>query len=329
MTFKLTYSTMFNPPPELHTRFDAAMKRVRAGLGATHALHIDGEDRRAARTTPKPNPADQEQVLGHFAAASAADADAAIQAAQRAFAGWKTSPAAERLRLLRRVGQLIEERVYDIAAALTLEVGKNRMEALGETQETADFFYVYCDDYERQHGFEHALPDDPLTTHVSRNRSVMKPYGVWVVITPFNFPLALAGGPVAAALVTGNTVVLKGATATPWAGRLLADCIRDAGLPPGVFNYLSGSSREVGDPLVNHPSDGRCDVYRLTRGRHAHRAHAARWRLPAALHRRDGRQERLHRHRGGGSRSRSHRDRSFGIRHGRTEVLRPFAPVRA
>jgi 1-pyrroline-5-carboxylate dehydrogenase len=252
MTFKLTYSTMFNPPPELHTRFDAAMRRVRAGLGATHALHINGLDHPAARALPKLNPADQEELLGHFAAASAADADTAIQAAQDAFAGWKTSPAAERLRLLRRVGQLIEERVYDIAAALTLEVGKNRMEALGETQETADFFYAYCDDFERQHGFEHVLPDDPLTTHVSHNRSVMKPYGVWVVITPFNFPLALAGGPVAAALVTGNTVVLKGATATPWAGRMLADCIRDAGLPPGVFNYLSGSGREVGDPLVNH-----------------------------------------------------------------------------
>jgi 1-pyrroline-5-carboxylate dehydrogenase len=81
----------------------------------------------------------------------------------------------------------------------------------------------------------------------------MKPYGVWVVITPFNFPFALAGGPVAAALVTGNTVVLKGASDTPWAGRLLADCIRDAGLPPGVFNYLSGPSAQIGDALVQHP----------------------------------------------------------------------------
>jgi 1-pyrroline-5-carboxylate dehydrogenase len=252
MSFKLTYSTMFNPPPELHTRFDAAMQRVTVGLGATHALYIDGADRPTQRTTVKLNPADQDQVLGHFAAATAADATAAVQAAQRAFPTWKQSPM-ERLRLLRRVGQLIEERVYDIAAALTLEVGKNRMEALGETQETADFFYTYCDDFERQQGFDHALPNDPLSSHVSRNRSVLKPYGVWVVITPFNFPLALAGGPVAAALVTGNTVVLKGATATPWAGRMLADCFRDAGFPPGVFNYLSGSSREVGDALVNHP----------------------------------------------------------------------------
>jgi 1-pyrroline-5-carboxylate dehydrogenase len=88
---------------------------------------------------------------------------------------------------------------------------------------------------------------------VSRNRSVLKPYGAWVVITPFNFPIALAAGPVAAALITGNTVVLKGASATPWAGRLLADCIRDAGLPRGVFNYLSGPSDAIGSALIDHP----------------------------------------------------------------------------
>jgi 1-pyrroline-5-carboxylate dehydrogenase len=81
----------------------------------------------------------------------------------------------------------------------------------------------------------------------------MRPYGVWVVIAPFNFPLALAGGPAAAALVTGNTVVVKGASDTPWAGRLLADCVRDADLPPGVFNYLSGSGADVGAAMAAHP----------------------------------------------------------------------------
>jgi acyl-CoA reductase-like NAD-dependent aldehyde dehydrogenase len=278
MNFKLTYSTMYNPPPELHTRFDAAMNDLRKRLGATQALHIAGEDRRTPRTLAKRNPADQEQLLGEFAAASAQDADEALRVAQRAFLEWKKTPMAERLQLLRRVGELIEERVYDIAAALTLEVGKNRLEALGEAQETADFFYAYCDDFERQNGFDRVLPNDPLQSHVSRNRSVLKPYGAWVVITPFNFPFALAGGPVAAALVTGNTVVLKGATVTPWAGRLLADCIRDAGLPAGVFNYLSGSSREVGDTLVQHPLSagvtftGSYDVgMRITRTLHSGR----------------------------------------------------------
>ena len=75
---------------------------------------------------------------------------------------------------------------------------------------------------------------------MARNKSIMRPYGVWAVIAPFNFPIALAAGPTAAALVTGNTVVLKCASDTPWAGRLLADCIRDAGLPAGVFNYMNG-----------------------------------------------------------------------------------------
>jgi 1-pyrroline-5-carboxylate dehydrogenase len=253
MSFRLTYSTMFSPPEELHSSFEAAMARVRARLGASHALHVAGEERRAPHTIVKRNPADQRETLGEFAAASAADADAALAAAHAAWRDWRATTAARRLALLRRVGALIEARVYDIAAALTLEVGKNRMEALGEAQEAAEFFYTYCDDFERQDGFTRALPDDPLATHRSHNKSVMKPYGAWVVIAPFNFPLALAAGPSAAALVTGNTVVLKGSAVTPWAGRLLADCIRDAGVPAGVFNYLSGSGSTVGAALVDHP----------------------------------------------------------------------------
>ncbi len=253
MSFKLTYSTMFNPPPELHARFDEGMKRTLGNLGARHCLHIAGEDRPTKEVIRKLNPANHGQQLGEFAAGAAQDVDDAIRAADRAWQSWKQMPLSTRVQLLRRVGQLIEERVYEIAAALTLEVGKNRMEALGEAQETAEFFYTYCDDFERHNGFDRPLPNDPLSSHVSRNRSVMKPYGAWVVIAPFNFPFALAGGPVAAALVTGNTVVLKGATATPWAGRMLADCIRDAGVPPGAFNYLSGSSGQIGAALIDHP----------------------------------------------------------------------------
>ena len=253
MSFKLTYATMFDPPEELHQRFEAAMARVSEQLGERHPLYVAGEDRATPAALRKLNPANDRQLLGEFAAATHADADAALRAAHAAWPAWKDTPAAERARLLRRAGHLIEERVYDIAAALTLEVGKNRMEALGEAQEAADFFQVYCDDFERAHGFAHDLPNDPLTGFTSRNRSVLKPYGAWVVVTPFNFPIALAAGPTAAALVTGNTVVLKGATATPWAGRLLADALRDAGLPPGVFNYLSGSSGEIGAALIDHP----------------------------------------------------------------------------
>jgi acyl-CoA reductase-like NAD-dependent aldehyde dehydrogenase len=252
MAYKLTYSTMFDPPPAMHARFDAALADVRSQLNRKHPLHINGEDVHTASHRDKRSPIDREWLLGAFAQASAEDVERAMRAAKSAFPRWRSTPPYERMRLLRRVAELIEERVYHIGAALTLEVGKNRMEALGEVQETADFFAVYCDNFVEQQGFDHLLPNDPLPNAVSRNRSVMKPYGVWVVINPFNFPFALAGGPVAAALVTGNTVVLKGASETPWAGRLLADCVRDAGLPPGVFNYLMGPGAQVGDALVQH-----------------------------------------------------------------------------
>jgi len=253
MSFRLTYATMFNPPEAMHERFDAALASVNARLGVRHALHIDGAEIAPAGHAMLASPIDQDCKLGEFAIAGAAEADAAMRAAQAAYPAWRALPFPERARLMRRVADLMEERVYEIAAALALEVGKNRMEALGETQETVDFFRHYADDMERHAGFDHELPNDPLPGVVSRNRSVMRPYGVWVVIVPFNYPLALAGGPVAAALVTGNTVVVKGSLHTPWSGRLLADCLRDAGLPRGVFNYLSCAGGDVGAALAAHP----------------------------------------------------------------------------
>jgi len=252
MSFRLTYATMFNPPEAMHERFEAALADVIGGLGARHDLFIDGRDVPARAHVTRATPSDLDRQLGDFPLAVPADVDAAMRAAKLAFPAWRALHGSERVRLVRRIGELLEARVYAIAAALSLEVGKNRMEALGEAQETAEFFSHYADDFESHGGFDHALPNDPLPGVVSRNRSVMRPYGVWIVIAPFNFPLALAGGPVAAALVTGNTVVVKGASDTPWAGRLLADCVRDAGLPPGVFNYLSGSGGEIGAALAAH-----------------------------------------------------------------------------
>jgi len=252
MNFKLTYATMFDSPAEMHTRFDAALAEVNRSLGAKHSLYVNGEDRAAASHDMRWTPIDQRRVLGEFPLATVADTNDAMAAAQAAFPSWRATPMAERARLLKGVATLIEERVYHIAAAMSLEVGKNRMEALGEVQETADFFNLYADDYVQQNGFDRPLPDDPLPGFRSRNRSVMKPYGVWVVIAPYNFPFALAGGPVAAALITGNTVVLKTASDTPWSGRLLADCLRDAWIPRGVFNYLNGSGKVVGETLLKH-----------------------------------------------------------------------------
>jgi 1-pyrroline-5-carboxylate dehydrogenase len=253
MSFKLTYSTMFNPPAEMHERFEAALAKVKAGFGATHTFYINGTDAKGTKHDARKSPIDQRMLLGNFPVASADEATRAMDAAHAAFPAWKATHVDERVRLMKRAAALIEERVYDIAAALSLEVGKNRMEALADAQETADFFSLYADDFLKHNAFDHRLPDDPSTEFRARNRSIAKPYGAWLVIAPYNFPFALGGGPVAAALVTGNTVVLKGATDTPWAGRLLADVLRDAGFPPGVFNYISGGGSVAGEALVAHP----------------------------------------------------------------------------
>lgn len=251
MAFKLTYSTMFNPPAELNERFEAALATIRSGLGGTHGHFIDALDVDGAALVDDVSPINTDCVLGRFPEAMPQHVDLAVGAANKAFGDWRAMPMADRNRILRRVGALIEERVYDISAAVALEVGKNRMEAIGEVQETADFFYCYCDDFERQQAFDHPLPDDPLPDYASHNRSIMKPYGAWAIIAPFNFPFALAGGPTAAALVTGNTVVLKGAPDTPWSVRLLAECLRDAGVPPGVFNYLADPTDSAGPLLTD------------------------------------------------------------------------------
>jgi acyl-CoA reductase-like NAD-dependent aldehyde dehydrogenase len=254
--FKLTYSTMFAPPRELHERFDAALARVRGQLGEDHGLFIDGAFVPRAEHIEKYNPADTRERLGRFAQASVTDVELAVAAARRAWPAWRRTPWQERVALLRRAARLVDERLYDMAAIVSLEVGKTRMEALGEVAEVSAFFDIYAQQMEENNGYDHKLPDDPLPHLVSHNRSVMKPYGVWAVIAPFNYPFALAGGPTAAALVTGNTVVLKGSVETPWSGLLLAQCLKDAGVPDGVFNALVGDGAHVGEALMRHDHIG-------------------------------------------------------------------------
>ncbi len=251
--FRLTYSTMFDPPAALHERFDAALVQATRALGADHAMFVDGRERPAASSYELRSPIDRDRLIGRFAAGGAADVDAAVRAAQRAQPGWARTPWPERVAMLRRVAALIEERVYAIAAAMSIEVGKNRMEALGEVQETADLFRWYCDQFEQHDGFRRELPNDPLTGFVSRNRTTLRPYGAWAVIAPFNFPFALAGGPIGAALVAGNTVVFKVASATSLCGQLLMQALHEAGVPPGVANLVSGAGAEAGAALVEHP----------------------------------------------------------------------------
>jgi len=252
-TFKLTYSTMFSPPDELHVRFDEALAQVRANLGQEYAMIIDGKDRLAAQKFEDRSPADTDVLLGIFQKGSAQDANDAIAAARRAFPGWSRTPWQKRVELLRKAAEIMDRRTFEMGVVVALEVGKNRMEALGDVAETADLIRYACDRMEANHGFVTEMGQDPLVGYVSTNTSVMKPYGVWVVISPFNFPCALTGGPVGSALVAGNTVVMKPATDTPWTSRLIAECLREAGLPDGVFNFVTGPGSTLGQALIDNP----------------------------------------------------------------------------
>ncbi len=252
-SFKLTYATMFNPPEEMHTRFEEALAAVKARLGQEHGMLIGGIEYFAADKFDDRSPADTRVVLGVFQKGTAQDAQAALAAARKAFPGWSHTPWQQRVALLRKAADIIDRRIYEFGAVVALEVGKNRTEALGDVAETADLIRYACQSLEDNDGFIKELGHDPLSGYQVTNVSVLRPYGVWLVISPFNFPSALSGGPTGAALVAGNTIVMKPATDTPWTSRLLAECFLEAGLPEGSFNYVTGPGSTLGQALIESP----------------------------------------------------------------------------
>lgn len=247
---KVTYSTLASPDPLLDQLFDQAVAAARAGFGKTFPLFIDGQERFASETFAKHSPVDTNLVMGYFQKGTEQDAKDAIAAATEAFDGWRNTPWQDRVALLRKAADLISDRLFEMGAIMSLEVGKNRLEALGDVEETADLIRYYCDQMEKNDGFSNILKSESPRHH---NRSVLKPYGVWAVISPFNFPCALAGGPSGGALVAGNTVVFKPATDTPYTGWMLTTCFRDAGIPDGVFNFVTGGGRTVGQTIIDSP----------------------------------------------------------------------------
>lgn len=251
--FKLTYATMFNPPEELHTRYEDALGRIKANLGQEYSMIINGEEKKASEQFEDRSPINMDMVLGRFQKGNAQDADAAVTAAKQAFPAWGARPWQERVSLLRKAADIIDERIFEFGAVITLEVGKNRMEALGDAAEAADLIRYACDQIEANDGFIKQMGSDPLQGYKATNYSVLRPYGVWLIISPFNFPAALTGGPAGAALAAGNTIVIKPASDTPWTSRLLAECFREAGLPAGVINYVTGPGSTLGQALIDHP----------------------------------------------------------------------------
>lgn len=251
--FKLTYATMYDPPPELHTRFEEEVEKIRGNLGEEVAMLVNGKDVKTSDKFEKRTPINTDMVLAVFQRASAEEALAAMAVARNAARDWGHKPWQERVDLVRKAADLIDQRIFEFGAVIALEVGKNRMEALADAAEAADLMRYACDQMEANDGFVVKMGKDPLKGYEATNISRLKPYGVWLVISPFNFPAALTGGPMGAALVGGNTVVIKPAEDTPWTSRLLAECFRDAGLPDGVVNYVTGRGSVAGQAMVDSP----------------------------------------------------------------------------
>ena len=234
---KVTYSTLGSPDPLLHEYFEEDVAELKQNLGKSYRLYINGDWVDGAGSFENRSPINTDWLLGKFALASDQQVDQAVAAAKAAFPAWRDTPWQERCNLVERFADLISERLFEISAAVSMEIGKNRLEAIGDVEESADLIR-YCVDAMRDHrGFDRQLLSE---TDQHFNRSVLKPYGVWGVIGPFNFPAALTGGPTGAALTAGNTVVLKPAAEGSLTACMIAKCVEDAGIPAGAFNMVLG-----------------------------------------------------------------------------------------
>ena len=246
---KITYATLSADNPELQAGFDRAVESARGELGKSYPMLIGAELRTSGDTFEHRSPIDTDLVVSRFPVGGRQDVRDAVTAAQEAFPAWRDLGWQRRLEIIRRAADLISERQFEYAALMTFEVGKNRLEALGDVEETADLLRYYADQMEAHDGF--VKPMGSLTPE-EHTRSILKPHGVWAVISPFNFPMALAGGPASGALIAGNTVIMKPSSEAPLMGWKFVEALRDTGIPDGVVNFVTGPGETVGAELEDN-----------------------------------------------------------------------------
>jgi RHH-type proline utilization regulon transcriptional repressor/proline dehydrogenase/delta 1-pyrroline-5-carboxylate dehydrogenase len=225
----------------------AALKSVRSQLGQTYWPLIDGELVQTTETIASLNPGNPTEIVGTVGQIDIAQAEQAVTAAKAAFETWKKTPATERAAIIKRAADLLEARRHELNAWMVLEGGKPLHQADAEVSEAADFCRYYAAEMERL--------DQPLIYDVAgeRDRYFYQPKGLVLVISPWNFPLAIPTGMTVAALVTGNCVMLKPAAVTSVISAKLSEILVEAGIPKGVFQYLPGKGSTVGNHLVKHP----------------------------------------------------------------------------
>ncbi len=226
----------------------AALDRLNGRLGRKWPLVIGGRPVADREYIASTNPAHPEQVVGHWARGTVADADAAVAAGLAAFPAWRATPPEERARIVERAGDLMEARRFELNAYLILESGKPWMEADGDISEAIDFCRFYAAEMRR-------LARPVVTQGVPGERCVQvwTPRGVGVAIAPWNFPLAILTGLTVAPLVAGNCVIIKPARQTSVIGAQLMAVLTEAGVPPGVLAFLPCFGSDAGARLVAHP----------------------------------------------------------------------------
>ncbi|MEB3149294.1 MAG: L-glutamate gamma-semialdehyde dehydrogenase [Sphaerospermopsis sp.] len=224
-----------------------AFQNVRQQLGRTYLPLINGEFVNTTTFVDSLNPSNFGEVVGKVGLISIEQAEEAMKAAKAAFPGWKKTPVKQRADILRKAAELMEERRAELSAWIVLEVGKPVKEADGEVSEAIDFCLYYADEMERL--------DQGVIYDVAgeTNRYIYQPKGIAVVISPWNFPLAIACGMTVAALVSGNCTLLKPAETSSVITSKLTEILIEAGIPKGVFQYVPGKGSQVGAYLVNHP----------------------------------------------------------------------------
>ncbi|MFC2948031.1 L-glutamate gamma-semialdehyde dehydrogenase [Virgibacillus sediminis] len=227
---------------------EAALMQVESELGNNHDLLVGGERISTEEKIVSINPANKEEVVGTVSKANQEIAEKAIQTAYEAFQAWKFTSAIDRANILMRAAQIVRRRKHEFSALLIKEAGKPWKEADADTAEAIDFMEYYARQMiELERGKE--IKSRPGEF----NRYFYVPTGVTVTISPWNFAFAIMAGTTVAPLVTGNTVLLKPASATPVIAAKFVEVLQEAGVPEGVINFIPGSGAEVGDYLIEHP----------------------------------------------------------------------------
>jgi 1-pyrroline-5-carboxylate dehydrogenase len=226
----------------------AAIEKVRADLGKEYPILIGNERVITPQKFNSYNPSRQTEIVGVFQKGDAATAEKAMEVAGAKFEEWKRVPAKKRAEYLFKAARVMRRRRFELNAIEILEVGKTFPEADADVAEAIDFLEYYGREMLR-YGVDHPVVKNPG----EKGKLVYIPLGVGVVIPPWNFPLAILTGMTSAAIVTGNTVVLKPSSDSPLTGWAFMEVMQEVGLPAGVVNFVSGPGGAVGDTLVMHP----------------------------------------------------------------------------